>query len=125
LFLLISSAVVSFPLFLFLFFFELLSALLFPLPRRPLGPRAPRRNIVESDVERMLSAHLRPGWVVDEIERQHRPAEALLDIGRPVRILLRVGPPRVGLDEFWHDRQPTAEPALQILGMDFRLDDVL
>src|SRR5215813_5759613 len=89
-----------------------------PLERfldRRLRSHAAGRNVMESDVEGMLGAYLRPGRIVDVIERQDRSAEALLDIGRPVRILLQVGPPRVVLEELRHDRQPAAEAALQIL----------
>src|SRR5574341_1762779 len=96
-------------------------------PLEGLVDRLCRRHAVVDDIEHryapdMLVIDLRNGRVEDVVKRHGRVDHALFGIARTVRVR-GVLPERI-LGERWHGRQHPAQPRLDVLADDLRLDPV-
>src|SRR5207302_10599234 len=78
-------------------------------------------DVDPADAPDMLVLDLRVGRVVSPKMRYGRAEQALLDVSRPVRVRR---PPRVTLDDRRHRGDAAAEPRLQSLVTDLRLDQI-
>src|SRR5262249_26860904 len=96
-------------------------------PLEGLVDRLGRRHAVVDDIEHrhapdMLGINLRNGRVEEVVKWYGRVDQALFGIAWKVRVL-GVLPERI-LDEFWHGRQPPAQPRLDELADHLRLNPV-